>query len=185
MGFKVCRRVSVKSRRAGMGNPGDIMQDGIKVMFKFLCFMMACSLIGLSGCRKDSDRLDGEPLSEVLLRYTPQIGLTNHYGFSVNLDKKFFLKGKWRSEGNEKQEGIISIKSIEQNGDNYHTKWDARMGNSNLSKETMDIMKDRAAKSSSEYDVMYDINNIDNICRMSSPLMARRARSFGGQGSIN
>jgi len=175
----------VKSRRAGMGNPGDIMQYGKRVKVYFLFFVFACSLIGLSGCRKDSDRLDGEPLSEVLLRYTPQVGLTNHYGFSVNLDKKFFLKGKWRSEGNEKLEGIISIEAIEQNGDNYHTKWDARMGDSNLSKETMDIMKDRAAKSSSKYDVMYDINNIDNTCRLLSPSMTMWTRSFGGQGSIN
>ncbi len=184
----------MKSRRAGMGNPGDIMQTGKEVMFKFLCFIMACSLIGLSGCRKDSDRLDGEPLSEVLLRYTPQVGLTNHYGFSVNLDKKFFLKGKWRSEGNEKLEGIISIEAIEQNGDNYHTKWDARMGDSNLSKETMDIMKDRAAKS---YDLIIsdryvcDETPINDLCFPDEPISpgaeweGEGLFSFGDMATVN
>ena len=89
-------RLIYKDGISGKGKVVDIMQTSKKVMFEFLCFIMACSLIGLAGCRKDSDRLEGEPLSEVLLRYTPQVGLTNHYGFSVNLDKKFFLKGKWR-----------------------------------------------------------------------------------------
>lgn len=149
------------------------MQTGKQVMFKFLCFMIACSLIGLAGCRKDSDRLDGEPLPEVLLRYTPQVGLTNHYGFSVNLDKKFFLKGKWRSEVNEKQEGIISIKSIEQNGDNYLTRWGAIMGNSNLSKEALDMMKDSAAKT---YDLsisdryVCDETPINGLCFPDEPI---------------
>ncbi len=155
------------------GEGVDIMQTGKQVMFKFLCFMIACSLIGLAGCRKDSDRLDGEPLPEVLLRYTPQVGLTNHYGFSVNLDKKFFLKGKWRSEVNEKQEGIISIKSIEQNGDNYLTRWGAIMGNSNLSKEALDMMKDSAAKT---YDLsisdryVCDETPINGLCFPDEPI---------------
>jgi hypothetical protein len=156
--------------------------------------MMACSLIGLSGCRKDSDRLEGEPLSEVLLRYTPQVGLTNHYGYSVNLDKKFFLKGRWRSEGNENLKGIISIEAIEQNGDNYHTRWGAAMGKSNLSKETMDIMKDRAAKT---YDLtisnryVCDEAPINDLCFPDEPISpgaeweGESLFSFGDMVTVN
>jgi hypothetical protein len=157
------------------GKVVDIMQTSPKVMFKFLCFMTACSFIGLSGCRRDSDGLEDEPLSEVLLRYTPEVGQTNHYRYSVNLDKKFFLRGKWRSEGNEKIEGIISIKSIEQDGDNYLTRWGARIGKSNLSKESLDMMKDVTAKT---YDVnisdRYVCNEtvINNLCFPDEPIMA-------------
>ncbi len=120
------------------------MQISNKIMFKLLFFMMACSLIGLAGCRKDSDRLEGEPLSEVLLRYTPQVGQTNNYGFLMNLDKRLFSKGKWKKEGNERLEGVISIETIEQNGASYRTKLEIRMGDSNISKETMDVMRDKA-----------------------------------------
>lgn len=142
-------------------------------MFRFLCFIMVCSLIGLAGCRKSSDRLEGEPLPQVLLRYTPQVGLTNYYGFSVNLDKKFFLKGKWRSEGNEKLKAIISIKSIEQNGDNYLTRWGVKVGKSNLSKESLDIMKDKHANT---YDLnisnryVCDSTAINNLCFPDEPI---------------
>lgn len=83
------------------------MED--KLICKFLCFITACSLMGLSGCRKISDRLEGELLSEVLLRYTPRVGQTNDYKFFMNLDKKFLNKNKWR---NERIEGIYSIETI-------------------------------------------------------------------------
>jgi hypothetical protein len=153
----------------------NLMQTCKKVMFKFLCFMMACSLAGLSGCRKSSDRLNGEPLSEVLLRYTPQVGQTNDYRFLVNLDKKFFLRGKWRSEGNERLEGIISIETIEQNGDSYHTKFDVRMGKSNISKETMDVMRDKAkAVRSIDLNIsdryVYDKAGTENLCLPDEPI---------------
>ena len=178
----------------GKGKDVDIMQDDNKIIFKFLFFIMACSLIGLSGCRKDSDRLEGEPLSEVLLRYTPEVGVTNHYGYSVNLDKKFFLKGKWRSEGNENQEGIISIESIEQNGDNYLTRWGAKMGKSNLSKEALDMMKDGAANT---YDVnisdryVCDETAINNLCFPDEPISpgteweSEGPLSFGDMLTVN
>ncbi|MHC4244048.1 MAG: hypothetical protein ACYS3N_21830 [Planctomycetota bacterium] len=153
----------------------DIMQDGKKAMFKFLCFTMACSLIGLFGCRKSSDRLEGEPLSEVLLRYTPQVGQINDYKFIMNLDKKLFYRGKWRNEGNEKLEGIFSIKTIEQNGDNYRTKCDMRMGNSNISKETMDVMRDKAkAVRSIDLNIsdryVYDKAGTENLCFPDEPI---------------
>ncbi len=134
------------------------MQGDREALFRFLCFIMTCSLIGLVGCRKSSDEPDGEPLPKVLLRYTPQVGVTNHYGYSVNLDKKFFLKGKWRSEGNEKLEGIISIKAIEQKGDNYLTEFEFRIGKSNVSKETLDVMRDKAEAAKS-----YELNISDRL----------------------
>jgi len=151
------------------GKVVDIMQTSKKAMFKFLCFIMACSLIGLAGCRKSSDRLEGEPLSEVLLRYTPKVGLTSDYGFLMNLDKKIFSEEKWRKVGNSKLEGIISIETIEQNGASYHTKFDIRMGNSNLTKETMDVMRDKA-KAARSYDLnisdryVYDKAGTENLC---------------------
>lgn len=132
------------------------MQDGRRVMFKFLCFLMACSLIGLGGCRKSSDRLEGEPLSEVLLRYTPRVGQTLNYKFFMNLDKTFFKDGKWRKEKNERLEGVISIETTERNGDSYRTKADFRIGDSNLTKEAMDVMKDKA-----EAVRMYELNISD------------------------
>jgi len=170
------------------------MQDTGRVWFKFLFAVLVCSLIGYTSCRKSSGVLEGEPLSEVLLRYAPQVGLTNHYGFSVNLDKKFFLKGKWRSEGNEKLEGIISIESIEQNGDNYLTRWGARIGDSNLSKEALDMMKDRAAKT---YDLnisnryVCDETPINDLCFPGEPISpgaeweGERLFSFGDMLTVN
>ncbi|UCG57743.1 MAG: PDZ domain-containing protein, partial [Phycisphaerales bacterium] len=134
----------------------ELMQDGKRVTFKFLCFVMACSLVGLGGCRKSSDRLEGEPLSEVLLRYTPRVGQTDNYNFFMNLDKTFFKDGKWRKEPNERLEGVISIETVEQNGDSYRTTADIRMGDSNLTKEALDAMKDKA-----EAIRMYDLNISD------------------------
>ena len=113
-------------------------------MFKFLYFIMACSLIGFVCCRKSSDIPDGEPLHEVLLRHTPRVGGTNNYRFFMNLDKKMFKKGKWRKENNERLEGIISFETTEKNGDSYRTKADIRIGNSNLTKEALDAMKSKA-----------------------------------------
>ncbi len=157
------------------GKVVNIVQDGKKVMFKFLCFIMACSLIGPAGCRKSSDRLDGEPLSEVLLRYTPRVGQTNDYGFLINLDKRIFSKGRWRNEKNERIEGIISIETIEQNGDSYRTKFDFRMGSSNLTKEAMDVMRDKAqAVRSYELNIsdryMGDKPGANNLCFPNEPI---------------
>jgi hypothetical protein len=168
------------------GKDVDIMQAGRKVMFKFLCFITGCSLIWLSGCREDSDRLEGEPISEAVLRYTPEVGVTNYYRYSVNLDKKFFLRGKWRSEGNENIKGIISIKAIEQNGDNYLTQWGAKIGNTNLSKESLDIMEDVTAKT---YDVnisdRYVCNEtaINNLCFPEGPI--RAGSEWEGEGPFS
>jgi hypothetical protein len=157
------------------GKVMNVMQDIKRVMFKFLYFIMACSLIGLAGCRKSSDKLEGEPLSEVLLRYTPQVGQTNDYGFLMNLDKRLFDKGNWKNEGNERMEGIISIETIEQNGASYHTRFDIRMGNSNLSKETIDVMRDKA-KAARSYDLnisdryVYDKVGTENLCFPDEPV---------------
>jgi hypothetical protein len=126
------------------GKAVRMMQDGKAAIFKFLCSVMACSLIGPAGCRKASDKLEGEPLSEVLLRYGPQVGQPNDYSFFMSVDKKFFDKGKWRKEKNETLEGVISITTIERNGDAYRANVDIRMGRSNLAKETIDVMRDKA-----------------------------------------
>jgi len=146
-----------------------------KQVYKFLYFIMACSLIGLGNCRTSSDRLDGEPLHEVLLRYTPRVGGTNNYRFFMNLDKKLFKKDKWRKEKNERLEGIISIETTEQNGDSYRTKADIRIGNSNLTKEALDAMKSKAeAVRSYELNIsdryVCDKEGIGNLCFTDEPV---------------
>ena len=141
------------------------MQNVMRGRFRFFYAVLVCSLIGYAGCRKSSDRLEGTPLPEVLLRYTPQVGLTYDYGFLINLDKKIFLQGKWRTEGNEKVEGVISIETTEQNGDTYSTTFGIRMGKSNLSKETMEVMRDKV-KAAESYELKisdrYVCDNVDN-----------------------
>lgn len=178
------------------GKVVNIMQDGKKVMFKFLCFIMACSLIGPAGCRESSEKLDGEPLSEVLLRYTPRAGQTNDYGFFINLDKKVFSKGRWRKENNERIEGVISIETIEQNGDSYRTKFDVRMGSSNLTKEAMDVMRDKAEAARS-YDLsisdryVCDKGGTGNLCFPDEPISpdteweGEELFSFGDMATVN
>ena len=126
-----------------VGKAAWMMLFGKAAMLKSLCFVTALFLLGSAGCRKASDELEGEPLSEVLLRYGPGVGQTNDYSFFVSVDKKFFDKGRWRRERNETLEGIISIATVERNGDVYRTDVDIRMGRSNLSRETMDVMRDR------------------------------------------
>jgi hypothetical protein len=154
---------------------GNIVQAGKKILFKLLCLMVTCSLIGLSGCRKSSDKLEGEPLSEVLLRYTPEVGQTHDYKISMNLDKKIFYKGRWLKEGNEKLDLIFSILTIENNTEGFHTKFDIRWGGSNLHKETMDEMKDKIkAVRSIELTIsdryIWDKGGTHNLCFPDQPV---------------
>jgi hypothetical protein len=173
------------------------MRNVERVRFRFFYAFLAFSLIGYTSCRKSSDRLEGTPLPEVLLRYTPQVGLTNDYGFIVNLDKKFFMNGRWRSEGNERLEGLISIETIEQNGDMYRTKFDIRMGSSNLSKEAMDVMKDKA-KAAKSYElnisdryVCDEVDNWHNLCFPDESVspgiewIGEELFSFGDMATVN
>jgi len=119
------------------------MRNDKEARVRFLCLVMACSSIVLSGCRESADELEGEPLSEVLLRYTPQVGQTCDYRVSMNLDKKYFSKGKWRSEGNERGELTFSLMTVERNSEGYRTKFDANWGDSNFSRETKGVMNDK------------------------------------------
>lgn len=153
----------------------DVTQAVKRAMFKFQCVLMICSLCGLSGCRKSSDTLKGKPLNEVLLRYTPQVGKNNEYKYFMSLDKKFYNQGKWKSEGNERLDGVLSIKTIEQNGSDYSTKFDIKTGNSNLNKEKMDIMEDKA-EAAMAMDVnisdryVFDKYGTDNLCFPDQPI---------------
>jgi len=67
----------------------------------------------------------------------------------MNLNKKLFSKGRWLKEGNEQAELVFSMNTVEHDTNGYRTRFDVRWGNSNLSKQTMDEMRDKtkAAKS--------------------------------------
>lgn len=120
-----------------------MMGHGRDIITGVLGFVAACSLIGLPGCGESSDELEGKPLSEVLLRYTPQAGQTLDYKYSMSLDKKLFDRGKWFGEGNEKGTLLFSITTVEHNDEGYRTKFEGRWGDSNVSKETAEVMRDK------------------------------------------
>ena len=119
------------------------MRGDAKAIRWFLCVVMACSM-ALAGCRKGPDVMEGEPLSDVLLRYTPQVGQTLKYNVFMNLDKKIFENGRWLSEGNERSQMTISMTAVEQTGEGYRTKAGVSWGRSTFSKETADEMRDKA-----------------------------------------
>jgi hypothetical protein len=119
------------------------MSDDAKVIHRLLCVVMACSAV-LVGCREAPDVMEGQPLSEVLLRYAPQVGQTLKYEVSMNLDKKLFEGGKWLSEGSERSQMSISMTAVEHTEEGYRTKADVSWGRSTFSKETADEMRDKA-----------------------------------------
>ncbi|MBN1505985.1 MAG: PDZ domain-containing protein [Sedimentisphaerales bacterium] len=119
------------------------MWDDARAMCRLLCVAMVCSVIQFAGCRKSADVMEGEPLSEVLLRYTPQVGQTLEYHVFMNLEKKCFENGKWLTEGNERGQMTFSITAIERTGDGYRMKLDGQWGRSNVAKETADVMRDK------------------------------------------
>jgi hypothetical protein len=100
--------------------------------------------MALAGCGKSPDVMEGEPLSDVLLRYTPQVGQTLKYHVSMNLNKKLFQNGRWRSEGNERSQMTISMTAVEQAREGYRTKASVSWGRSTFSRETADEMRDKA-----------------------------------------
>jgi hypothetical protein len=87
-------------------------------------------LTGLASCDK--------PAQEVLLRFAPQVGHTYTYAFSVNLDKTTY--GRLH---NEKLGAIFSIHVLGKEKGVYHTEWDIKLTDSNLSKGLMDSLMDR------------------------------------------
>ncbi|MHC4519778.1 MAG: hypothetical protein ACYTAS_14415, partial [Planctomycetota bacterium] len=150
------------------------MQDDAKVMYRFLCIVMAGSMT-LVGCRKSPDAMEGEPLSEVLLRYTPQVGQTLEYRISINLNKKLFEKGRWLREGNERGQLAFSMTTVERTGEGYRTKFDAQWDRSNVSKETADVMKDKAEAAQSIHLIIsdryvWDKVGTHNLCLPEKPI---------------
>ncbi len=151
------------------------MRNGKEVLFQLLCLVMTCSLIGLSGCRESADIPEGTPLSNVLLRYTPQVGQTVSYRISINLKKKIYLQGLWRSEGNERGQVTFSITTVGQTAAGYRTTFDGRWGDSSFSRETKDVMNDKveAARSldaivSDRY--VWDKGGTHNLCFPDEPV---------------
>lgn len=120
------------------------MSDDAKAACRLLWIGAACFLMALAGCGKSPDVMEGEPLSDVLLRYTPQVGQTLNYRVFMNLDKKLFENGRWLSEGNERGQLAFSVTTLERTSEGYRTKFDAQWGRSNFSKQTADEMKDKA-----------------------------------------
>ncbi|MBN1362739.1 MAG: PDZ domain-containing protein [Sedimentisphaerales bacterium] len=119
------------------------MWDDARTMSRLLCIAMVCSGLQLAGCRKSADVLEGEPLSQVLLRFSPQVGQTLEYRASMNLDKKLFENGRWLSEGNERGQMNISMTALERTADGFRMKLDGAWGRSNVAKETDDVMRDK------------------------------------------
>lgn len=119
------------------------MWDDARVMYRLLGVAMLCSVIQLAGCRESTDVLAGEPLPEVLLRFSPQIGQTLEYRASMSLDKKLFEKGKWLTEGSERGQMHVSMTALERTGDGFRMKFDGSWGRSNVTKETVDVMTDK------------------------------------------
>ncbi len=119
------------------------MWDDNELMTRFVCLAAACFLAGLPGCRESADELEGAPLSEVLLRFTPQVGQTRDYRVSMSLDKELFGNGRWLKEGNERGQMVFSMTTVGQNDGGYRTKLEGRWGHSNVSKETADEMRDK------------------------------------------
>lgn len=119
------------------------MWNDARGMCRFVCAAMVCAGVQLAGCRESADVLEGEPLPEVLLRYTPPVGQTLQYRVSMSLDKKLFENGRWLSEGNERGQMAVSLTAVEQTSEGYRVKLGAQWGPSNVSKETADVMKDK------------------------------------------
>ena len=136
-----------------------------------VCLVAMFSLIILGGCRKDSqEELRGEPLSEVFLRYTPQVGHTYNYACSVNLDKKTF--GKLR---NENAHATISYKIISMQTDKYHIKTKTQFNKSNLKKEVLANVKEKIkSMESSELIVsdryVFNQSGTNNLCFPDGPI---------------
>ena len=150
-------------------------RNGEAVVLRVLCLVVTCSVLGFCGCRRSPEDIEGEPISNVLLRYKGQVGQTLRYKVSLNLDKKIHMQGLWRSEGNERGKVTFSMTTVEQTPAGYRTKFDARWGDSNFSRETQDEMNDKieAARSidvivSDRY--VWDKGGTHNLCFPDEPV---------------
>jgi len=151
------------------------MRDDRRTAGRFLFWAMAFALLGACGCRDSAGIPEGEPLSDVLLRYTPTLGETLRYKISLRLDKKIYMDGLWRSEGTERGEATFSMTTVEQTPAGHRTKFDARWGDSTFSQETKDEMNDKieAARSidvivSDRY--VWDKAGTHNLCFPDEPV---------------
>jgi len=151
------------------------MRDDRRAVGRFLFWAMAFTLLTACGCRDSAGIPEGEPLSDVLLRYTPTLGQTLRYKISLRLDKKIYMDGLWRNEGTERGEATFSMTTVEQTPAGYRTKFDARWGDSTFSQETQDEMNDKieAARSidvivSDRY--VWDKAGTHNLCFPDQPV---------------
>lgn len=159
----------------GSRKAASAMRDGRKAAGRLLCLAVACTLLGAGGCRESAGIPEGEPLSDVLLRYTPTVGQTLRYKVSMNLDKRILMKGRWLNEGNTRAELTFSLLTVERQDEGYRTKFDGQWGRSNFRKETTDEMNDKieAARSadliiSDRY--VWDHGGTHNLCFPDEPV---------------
>jgi hypothetical protein len=151
------------------------MRNDAKAAYRLLWIVTASCLIPFAGCRKSPDVMEGEPLSDVLLRYTPQVGQTLKYKVFMNLDKKLFENGKWLSEGNERVQMALSMTAVELTTEGYRTKAGVSWGRSTFSKETADEMKDKAEAAQSTDLIVSDryvwnTGGTHNLCLPDEPV---------------
>ncbi|HIJ64444.1 MAG TPA: hypothetical protein HPP77_00730 [Candidatus Hydrogenedentes bacterium] len=84
----------------------------------------------------------GESPQEVLLRFSPEVGRTYSYAFSINLDKLTYNR-----LSNENVQAVFCVKVLEKEKDTYRTQWNVTIGDHNLSKPILDQMEDKVSES--------------------------------------
>jgi len=153
----------------------SVMRNARKAAGGLLRLAVAYTLLGAGGCRESPGIPEGEPLSEVLLQYTPTVGQTLRYKSSMSLDKRILVKGRWLNEGHTRAELLFSLLTVERQEEGYRTQFDGRWGRSNFSKETTDEMQDKieAAQSidliiSDRY--VWDKGGTHNLCFPDRPV---------------
>lgn len=132
-------------------------------------------MIGLVGCHKSLPTPEGTPLSQVLLRYSPDVEQTYRYQVSMSLDKEILVAGKRLKEGKEKGRLDFSLTAIEKNRDGYRTKFEARWGRSTFSKQVADEMSDKARTVQSKETTIsdryvWDKGGTHNLCFPDQPV---------------
>ena len=99
---------------------------------------------------------------QVFLRYTPEIGKTYTYNYSVNLNKTMFRKTR-----NETLQGNLSYSILEKRETGFRVKLGIELISSNMSKQVFERMKDETEKPrfcfiSSRY--IFDDEGVYNLC---------------------
>jgi hypothetical protein len=111
----------------------------VKTILLSNVFMM---VVAVNAFSSDSSLSKQEPGSEVMLRFTPEIGRTYHYSYSVNLNKTTFAK-----TNNERIEASFLVRILGRDQELYQTRWGIVTGRNNLQPAVMDRIKEQVSQS--------------------------------------